>query len=216
MTHNRTLILLILAIAGMTGCKNSGNKYFTGMIGYDYSYSSDSMNADSIAKLRPATGIFRYDEINYQSRFFGKDTVSYYYSGTLNKCLSQTGSRPDYACEDYGLVTDSVLNWKLYQTNEKVLGYSCKILEMQKRNSWVKYYISEELKIAPATYKTHRSYNWDVYGEKADGGLILKMEHRFNSFTMKGTAIVIEKGGPGFKALEPDETKFTEFCNAKK
>ena len=64
----------------------------------------------------------------------------------------------------------------------------CRLLEIQKSNSWVKYYVSKEQKIAPATYQHHRSYNWDVYGEKAGGGLILRSEHRFKMFTMMGIA----------------------------
>ncbi|MEI2739164.1 MAG: hypothetical protein V9F01_10290 [Chitinophagaceae bacterium] len=195
------------------GCKNKGKeKYFTGTLKYSYTYISDSLNTDSLKKLRPAKGYFRYDTSNYQNRFTGADTFTYYYSGKLNKCLSESGSSKKYECEDYSIMTDSVLSVKDYATEEEIHGYSCRILELQKKNSWVKYYYATDMRIAPATYKNHKAYNWDVYGTKANGGLILKMEHRFKKFTMSGVAdsLSIVKGD--FKALEIDEALFSEIC----
>ena len=204
--------LLFFTMVFIIGCDKPGNKYFTGIIEYAYTYSSDSLNADSLAKTRASKSLFRYDTINYQSRFIGVDTIAYYYSGRSNKCLSETGHLGNYECEDYGAFTDSVISYKLTHTDEKILGYSCKILEIQKKNSWLRYYVSNELKIAPATYRQHISYNWDFYGEKANGGLILRSEHRFKYFTMKGIATAIELKAADFKALEIDEKLFSQFC----
>ena len=105
-----------------------------------------------------------------------------------------------------------MLSTKLYDTDEKVLGYSCKILELQKRNSRVKYYVSNDLKIAPATYQRHRSYNWDVYGEKANGGLILKLEHQFKTFTMSGIATSVKIMNENYSALGMSDKELEEFC----
>ena len=206
-------LLLISAMIFVIGCSKPGKKYFTGTIEYAYTYSSDSLNADSLAKTRPSKSLLRYDTLNYQSKFIGVDTIVYYYSGRFNKSLSETGHLKNYECEDYGVFTDSVISYKLIDTDEKILGYSCKILEIQKKNSWLRYYVSNDLKIAPATYRQHKSYNWDIYGDKASGGLILRSEHRFKYFTMKGIATAIEAGPAGFKALEIDEKLFSQFCN---
>jgi hypothetical protein len=193
-------------------CKNSDKKYFTGTIEYAYTYTSYILNTDSLTKVRPAKGNFRYDKKNYQSKFINTDTITYYYSGHLNKCITEAGSTKKYECEDYSLMTDSVLAVKEFATEEKVLGRTCRILELQKKNSVVKYYISTDLRIAPATYKLHKSYNWDVFGEKSNGGLILKLEHRFKSFTMSGIAIEIIEGHKKFNALEIHESLFAEIC----
>lgn len=216
MNSKSFLIVRLSALLLLTGCKTSGNKYFTGTIEYAYSYSSDSLKIDSLTAARPKKGFFRYDDKDYQSEFTGADTNTYYYSGTLNKCVSESGFQKNYECEDYGVSTDSVLSFKLYDTGEKILGYGCKILEMQKTSSWVKYYISKEIKMSPATYSLHRSYNWDFYGEKSQGGVVLKLEHRFKSFTMSGIATSLKKHDADFKALEIDEHKFTEICSLKK
>lgn len=209
-----TAIILIFSFAIFQLCCNGieNEKFFSGIIEYDYSYASDSLKADSLAKERPAKGIFRYDQGNYQSSFIGKDSFTYYYSGSLNKCVAKTGLQPSYQCEDYNIVTDSVLSVKFYDTDERIAGYACSILEMQKSHSWVRYYVSRELKIAPATYQRHRSYNWDVYGKKADGGLILKSEHRFKNFTMYGIVSSLKRYDSNFIALEIDEKKIAEIC----
>lgn len=202
------LILIIHA-----GCKNKQkDKYFTGTIEYVYTYSSDSLNIDSIATIRPYKSGFRYDLNSYQSRFISQDTATYYYSGLNNLCIGKANSRENFTCEDYSVVTDSVVSWEIYDTDEKILGQKCQILEIQKINSWVKYHVSTEQRVAPATFEKHKSYNWDFYGEKAEGGLILKSEHRFKYFTMKGVATTVDIKDDSFKALEIKNSLFDEIC----
>lgn len=212
MKNIAALILLICTWGCYAGCKNYDSKYFAGTVEYAYSYSSDSLNTDSLTAARPAKGTFRYDENNYQSKFTGNDTFTYFYSGSLNKCISETGLQQNYECEDYGLATDPVVSVKLYDTDEKVLGFPCRIIEIQKTRSFVKYYVSRNHIMAPATYQKHRSYNWDLYGEKTGGGLVLKSEHRFKIFTMKGIATALEVHNNNFSALEIDEKLFTRHC----
>lgn len=206
--------IICWAALSWLGCKNGKkDSFFSGTVDYNYSYSSDSLNADSIARQRPSKSRFSYDSTGYQSVFFGPDTIKYYYSGNRNRCISQTGTGGEYQCEDYGIPTDRVISTRVYDTDEKILGYKCRVLEMQKENSLVKYYISTELKIAPATYVNHRSYNWDTYGREANGGLILKLEHRFRHFTMNGIATGIRSMPGNFKALELPETEWAIHCS---
>lgn len=206
---------VFIGILVLIACRNNdaGNKYFTGTIDYVYTYASDSLNVDSLSKQRPFKGILRYDTLNYQGQFISADTNTNYYSGNLNKCLSQTNYLGKYECEDYGVANDSVISYKIIDTDEKILGYKCKILEVQKKNSWLQYYFSNELKIAPATYRRHAAYNWDFYGEKANGGLILKSEHRLKYFTLKGIATSLSRRDDNFKALEINEQLFSNHCN---
>lgn len=206
----RAYILILLTVLACKGKQRSS--WFTGTIGYTYSYSSDSLNADSLAALRPSRAEFRYDLNDYQNRVIGKDTNTYYYSGARNKCLGKESGQQDYSCEDYSQATDSVISWKIYDTTEKVLGYSCRILEIRKAHSWVRYHVSTDLRIAPATYQKHRSYDWDLYGEKAGGGLILRSEHRFKLFIMKGEATAVNRENGTFRALEIDDQLFSQVC----
>ncbi|HMU47672.1 MAG TPA: hypothetical protein PKC72_14980 [Chitinophagaceae bacterium] len=194
------------------GCDNvKKNQYFTGTIEYDYSYSSDSLNIDSLKNARLGKGFFRYDISDYQSRFIGQDTTTYFYSGKTNKCVEESG-RGKYECEDYGKASDSIISVKVYDTDEKVLDHSCGIIEIQKTRSRVQYYFAKDLKMAPAIYKLHRAYNWDVYGAKTNGGLVLKLKHQFKTFTMTGIATAIKEYNKEFKALQLDDGVFINTC----
>lgn len=206
------IVLILLVVIVFSKCKEADKKIFTGTIEYAYTYTSDSLNADSIAATRQQKAFFRYDANNYQSQFINPDTTTYYYSGNLNKCLEEKNHDQQYACEDYSKENDVVLSFKVYDTNEKILGHRCKVLEVQKKNALLIYYFSTNMKMAPATYSQHRSYNWDFYGDKSEGGIILKSEIRFKDFTKKGIATEIREYDQDFKALEIDEEKFSEVC----
>lgn len=196
----------------LCGCKpQNKNHYFLGTITYSYTYSSDSLNVDSLARERPSKGYFRYDSSDYQSMFIGKDTTAHYYSGELNKAVSEMG-RGVYECGDYSVASDSVVSVKTYDTDEKILGYSCGIIEIQKSRSWVQYYFAKELKMAPPTYQIHRSFNWNTYGIKTNGGLVLKLEHRFKTFTMTGVATGLSVKDNKFVALEIQDSLFSKIC----
>jgi hypothetical protein len=211
--------LLLLLVLSILGCKSTSytdnsatTKYFTGSIEYQYSYESNLVNADSLRKINPFKSFFRYDVYDYQSQFIGKDTYTYFYSGKLNKCISETNSTKNYECEDYGSYTDSIISFKVYDTDEKILGHRCKIIEYQTKYFWNRYYVSLDFKISPHTYQKHLAYNWSFYGDKANGGLILKLEHRFKKYTMSGIAVGIQEFDETFKANEIPEKLFEETC----
>ena len=75
--------ILLLHVAGCNG--HTEEKYFTGEIEYRYTYESNVLNTDSLAKERPVKGIFRYDLANYQSRFQGK-------ASTLSDCVRKNSA----------------------------------------------------------------------------------------------------------------------------
>jgi len=205
-----SIIFLTSGLLLLSSCKKS--HYFTGTIEYQYTYDSSTLNADSLAKFKPFKSEFRYDTINYQSRFFAGDTMTYYYSGQLGKCISQINSDKKFECEDYRIPTDSIISYKVYETEEKIMGHNCRIIEWQGKYFYNIYYVSTDFKITPGTYKEHVSYNWKFYGEKTGGGLILKSEHRFKNYTMKGSAVNIKEDVNDFKAFNIDNKSFEINC----
>ncbi|MBK7879673.1 MAG: hypothetical protein JNK69_06720 [Saprospiraceae bacterium] len=196
--------------------KVTNGNYFTGKVEYQYFYESELLNVDSLKSIKPFKSFFRYDTMDYQSQFIGKDTLTYYYSGKLNRCLSRINTMIEYECEDYGVFTDSIINFRVYNTDEKVMGQNCKIVEYQTRYYWTKYYVSQDIILAPGTYRRHLAYNWSFYGKIADGGLILKLEHRFKNYTMKGIATHISMFEKSFKANEIDLSSIMKACNYEK
>lgn len=210
--RNPALVFVSYFLLFLNSCSNQPH-YFTGEIKYQYTYESNTLNIDSLIKQKPHESIFRYDTLNYQSRFIGTDTITYYYSGKLNKCVSQTNSRKNFECEDYSITNDSIISFKIYDTDEIVLGHRCKIIEWQGKYFYNKFYVATDLNISPATYKKHLAYNWKFYGEKTEGGLILKSEHRFKNYTMKGVAVSINKEPNNFNALKIGNEILEKICS---
>ena len=190
--------------------------YFIGEVEYSYSYESDILNNDSLKAVKPFLSIFRFDLHNYQSRFIGQDTLTYYYSGKLNKCLSEKNDSRNYDCEDYGSAEDSVLSFRLSDTDEILFGQECQVLEFQTPHFNTRYFVSKEKHIAPETYRKHLSYNWSFYGEQCNGGLILKLEHQFKSYKMTGTATRVSEKTADFQALEVFESTILAMCNGSR
>ena len=126
----------------------------------------------------------------------------------MGKCISQINSTNKFECEDYSVSTDTILSYKEYETNEKILGQKCKIIEWQGKYFYNIFYVSTDMQISQTTYKNHVSYNLKFYGEKSKVILILKSEHRFKNYTMKGIAVSMKEEKNDFTSLNIDTTYF--------
>lgn len=209
------LFFVVLIVASCTNNKKDKPPvYFIGEVQYNYTYSSNNLNYDSLIESKPTSSIFRFDTANYQSQFIGKDTTTYYYSSHLNKAVSKTNNKMENGCDDYSLPTDSIHSYRIYDTDEKILGYPCRILEFKSNVFNTKYYVSKDLILSPLTYKKHKAYNWSFYGEQANGGLILRLEHQFKNYSMTGNAVIIKEYALSFKALEIAKKDFNKICES--
>ena len=212
--HNSLFKLLFCALGCFVfSCQNHNNDYFHGQITYKYHYTSNTLNADSLNSHRIHSSVFKYDQNDYQSTFIDKDSTTYYYVSAINKCLMAINSQLQNTCEDYSKATDSILDFKVYDTNEKILGQNCRILEFQGLYFWNRFYVSKDIQISPNIYKNHKAYNWQFYGNQAAGGLILKLEHRFKNFTMHGEAVSISEMDLNQKALDISAEAVLSICN---
>ncbi len=209
-------VILYLCFVGLSACgiKNipTQKQLFLGRVEYDYTYTSALLNTDSLKKVKPHTGIFLYDTGHYESRFYGRDTVVYIYSGNANKAVSQTNGRWDTACEDYSVYTDTATAVRLLETTEKVQGSDCSILEFTGRYFATRYWVSKRFILSPAVYNRHNAYNWRFYAEHSGGGLILKLEHRFKQYTMHGVARKIVSGNDSHSAINKEAQQLLERC----
>ena len=192
---------------------SSKEEYFSGELVYNYTYNSPNFDADSISAERPSKGVFRYDKFNYQSQFITKaDSLSYFYISSRNLAIAKNHKSDQWRCENYGVSTDSVLSYKYYDTETKILGHSCKILEFKSRFANNKYYISTDQHLNTNLYKNHEAYNWKFYGDKTDGGLILKLEHHFSDHSMIGNVESIQYFKPQELAIKEDLSFLLNKC----
>lgn len=181
-------LLFIACSSDEVANENTRSSYFHGSVHYAYSYSSETLNADSISASRPQYSTMFFENENYKSVFIGKDTSVYVYLAKENKCYGFYSDGMVEECEDYSRYTDSIISYKVYDSDTLILGEACFILDFQSKYFWNRYYISKNIHVDPRSYTKHHAYNWSFYGEKTEGGLILGTEHRFKNFTMIGIA----------------------------
>lgn len=185
---------------------------FQGELHYKYTYESSSIPLGYLYSVRPNTGIFAYDLKNYQSTFMGADTIRYYYSSEYNKAIFSKNHIFDASCEDYSVNPDSLLFYKVYDSEELILGQRCMVIEFRSASTFNRYHVSKEHFLAPDTYKKHVAYNWAFYGEQADGGIILRVEHHFPQFVMMGEITKMVEYTNGERAWDIKDQVFVNAC----
>lgn len=212
----RTLSILLVLLSGITSCQQQkaeqSDGFFQGELHYHYSYQSDVHNLAYLKSIRPKISVFRFDSNNYQSTFYGADTISYYYNSHKNVAISSKNMIFEPDCQDYSINPEQRLSSKVYDTDELVMGYPCKVIEFETTNGFYRYHVSTEIFLPPPTYQNHLAYNWAFYGKQAKGGIILRMETRFRDFTMIGEITKIGWYRNGQKAWTISEKLLDQAC----
>lgn len=207
---NFFFVFIALHLFGCTAPESQNS--FEGIIEYAYSYQGDSVNGDTLDAARATTGKMIYKGSKYKSVFIGKNTESYIYdndTGLANFISSETDS---IDCEDYTVQNDSILFFQIINTDEKILGEKVKILKFSSVYATHRFYFSLKHKVAPSNYDKHEAYNWKFYKEKADGGVLLKVEHIFKKMKMTGIATKLEARPVSAKEFEIDTSKLKAVC----
>jgi hypothetical protein len=108
--------------------------------------------------------------------------------------------------------TDAILNWKIIDTDEKILGEAVKILEFSTSNIVNRYHYSLKHKVAPFNYDKQLAYSWKFHKELTGGGVLLKVEHIFKKFSITGVATKIETRNVADEEFEIDENRLKRHC----
>ena len=153
-----------------------------------------------------------FKDSKYKSIFESKNKMEIYIYDNESGIAYDLTDKDSIGCEDYKMNNDSIYSYEIIETDEKVLGHEVKILEFKSKYATNKFFFSKNYKVAPHNYDKHLAYNWKFYMEKADGGVILKVEHVFKKFTMKGVATQFEVQEINPKLFEIDKNKLKMAC----
>ena len=204
--------LVILLGSCSTEKKIEKKNAFEGLIEYAYSYQSDSLNIDTLRTQHPSSGMMIYKDSMYKSVFVANHKTETYIYNNAEGIAYDLSAEDSIDCEDYKIQKDSVLRYDIHETDEKILGHEVKILEFDTKYATQRFYFSTKFKVAPYNYDKHLAYNWKFYKEKANGGVLLKVEHIFKKFTMISIATKIEQKEIDPKVFEIDKSKLTTTC----
>lgn len=186
-----TIFILILLCSSFS----SDNDLFVGKILYKYSFT-DLKGNDITDKLKLYFGSEQYyfiDKLNYKTydennnlvQLYNSETNTYYYFSK-----DKTAKKFDGAT-----LTSQTFKVTKLDKREKIAGYDCESIQVEKDNSTTIYYFSKAIATDPKIFAKHNFGEWDKYLEATHGALTLKfiMTDHKNGYIWISTAIDVSK-----------------------
>ena len=147
---------------------------FVGKILYKNSFT-DLKGNDITSRLAPVLGLEQHyftdgenykaldEKNNWLQLFLGKSNSYYFFSA------NKSAQKIDVSA----ISPQKIKIIKLDQT-EKIAGYNCNLLQVEKEDSTTIYYYSSSVKIDPKLFANHYLGEWNQYLEASEGALALK------------------------------------------
>ena len=155
------LLLIHLLLVNLCLAQN-----FEGRILYKNTYQSKLQNVPSekFSKLIGSEQEYFIKEGMYLSITNGQLMPVQLYKNATNIIYTKTGTSDTVFCINASVEKNKIIESKIEETNEVVLGYKCKILYMKSSNNTTfKYYFSDKLRINPEQFKNHSYSHWYHY-----------------------------------------------------
>ncbi len=157
----KTLVILTVLTTLIVRSQN-----FEGKILYKNIFVSKLPNVttEKFTKLIGSEQEYYIKDGKYLSITNGLLTPVQLYKNSTNRIYTKTGSSDTVFCIDASLEKNNIIESKIEETKEVILGYKCKMLTIKTSNNTnYIYYFSEKLKINPESFKNHNYSHWYSY-----------------------------------------------------
>ena len=164
-----TIVLSIVLFNSEALAKN-----FVGKILYKNSFTDLNGN-DITSRLAQVLGLEQHyftdgenykaldEKNNWQQLFLGKSNFYYFFSA--NKSAQKI---------DVSAISPQKIKIIKLDKTERIAGYNCNLLQVEKEDSTTIYYYSSSVKIDPKLFANHYLGAWNQYLEASEGALALK------------------------------------------
>src|SRR5262245_57765163 len=189
----KKILPLALLVVVLTSFKSDKN-YFVGMILYKNAYT-DLKGNNIMERIAPfvcreqhyfidGKNYKAYDEHNNWVQLYNSATNTYYY---FNK--DKTATRYDGAT----VTSQNFVVTKL-DTTEKIAGYDCQAIQVERDNSTTIYFFRPAIKTDARAFSRHHFGEWNRYLETTGGALSLKfiMKDHKNGYIWTSTATEVK------------------------
>ena len=171
------------------------DKKFVGEILYKNSFT-DLKGNDLTQRLAPVLGLEQHyytDGVNYKATDEKRDWRHLF----LQKSKTYFYFNADKSAHKISVADIAQQNVKITKldTREKIAGFDCKILQVDKSNTTTIYYYSALVKTDPKIFADHYFGEWNQYLEATDGAFPLKfvLTDRKNGFVWSAVATKVTK-----------------------
>jgi hypothetical protein len=149
--------------------------HFEGTIIYDLKWHDQTgeMPDDQLNRLIGQEQHYHVKGNRYRSEINGSRGMVQLYLGD-DTLYSISTSAQDIVQVNVTEAQDSVISYKIVPTDEVILGYPCKVLEIITRDGYSKYWFNDQVRIDPETYTRHAYGLWYFKLKLTNGALPLK------------------------------------------
>jgi hypothetical protein len=197
------VLLILLSYAASTLAQT-----FEGKIIYNISYKNKmlGLSNEQLSAFMGTRQEYYIAGGNYKSVSNGNVIKYQLYVSEKNKSYFLTAASDTLFWEDYSIVNDKPVNYKIVENADTVLGNPCDLLIVEAEHSNTKFYYFLKYKVDADLYKKHNYGNWYFIISKTNS-LPLKIVYENEQFISTSTAIEI-------KEMKLDKTFFEVPKNA--
>lgn len=169
-------------------------QYFEGKLTYSQSYESKLPNVTSeqFNIMMGNTSEYYIKGQNYKTVMNGTVSEFQLYSPSENRLYNKVSVTDTLLWNDASSNPYKVIEYSIAKSNERILGYKCKVLEVVTESGKTIYYFSKKLKINPELYTNHHFGNWALFTSQTKS-LPLKVIIDNTQFRSVGVVTKIEE-----------------------
>ena len=183
-------IISIIGIITLIFISNSNKNYFEGKITYKQSYTSDRLDADSLANVSANGNLYEINHNYYRGLTYAKDSAQFILDGRLGKSLYKTKNQSRFTCYDHTQVSSQIGTIKKNDSIKIINGFRCKSFKIISKGRTTTYFYSLDYKMHPNIYSKYLEWNWKEKMELSNGGITIKSIHQNELYKL---TIEIEK-----------------------
>ena len=221
MKNLKRLSSVLISLMIFACCKQKVNEDFEGYISYEHKFGSSNKyyNDSSDRKFLGTHSDYYYKDGNYKWLSYDcynlmdlhlrKDDMNYFLTSKSDTLYVSNSTNPN----------ERILDYKISESKDKILGYSCRILtirtvSLNEKDSFIwkrDFYFSDEVKMNPEMFK-NRNHNSQNFISSKMNSLPLKIvvHQRDRDIIWEATKITWEKLDNSFFQI-PENSKFREF-----
>jgi hypothetical protein len=166
--------------------------YFEGELTFKTYVSRSTSPGDRQRETQDGLSKYLYKDAYYKGITRLKDTLVYLYNGNLARCILYTSGDHRSYCMDYSKKdTDRPKRIRLLKETKHINGYKCIGVEVKYKDRVTRSYYHTALKLDPAVYQTHKAYGYDRIMKMALGGILVRSENVYPTYTLYADLINI-------------------------
>ncbi|GAK91793.1 hypothetical protein JCM19297_285 [Nonlabens ulvanivorans] len=147
--YKKMKIISIIGIFTLIFLSSNNKNYFEGRVTYKQSYTSDRLDADSLANVSANGNLYEINHNYYRGLTYSADSAQFILDGRLGKSLYKTKNQSSFTCYDHTQVNSKIGTIKKNDSIKIINGFRCKSFQIISNGRTATYFYSLDYKMHP-------------------------------------------------------------------